>query len=283
MKVPLKLRLLLPGLLWLIAFYLLPLLLLGAVSLATRGKEGIVWDFTLANFLRFFEPLYLKVFLRSVLLAGTATFLCAVLAFPLSWWMARLKRPWRDTVVLLVLIPFWTNILVRLYAWMFILGHGGLLNTMLVHLGVLDKPMQVLFTQPAVLLGLVYGQLPFMVLPLYATLEKIDSSLIDAARDLYAPPLQVFRKVLLPLSLPGLVAGSVLVFTCILCDFVTPDLMGGAKQTMIGNVIAQQYLVVRDWPCGSALSIIQMLFAGAGALVFLRHERSEGSELRGMT
>jgi len=150
-------------------------------------------------------------------------------------------------------------------------------------LGVLDKPMQVLFTQPAVLLGLVYGQLPFMVLPLYATLEKIDSSLIDAARDLYAPPLQVFRKVLLPLSLPGLVAGSVLVFTCILCDFVTPDLMGGAKQTMIGNVIAQQYLVVRDWPFGSALSIIQMLFAGAGALVFLRHERSEGSELRGMT
>ncbi|MFA5138159.1 MAG: ABC transporter permease [Elusimicrobiota bacterium] len=282
MKVPLKLRLLLPGLLWLIAFYLLPMLLLGAVSLATHSKEGIVWDLTLANLLRFFEPLYLKVFLRSVLLAGIATFLCAALAFPLSWWMARLERPWRDTAVLLVLIPFWTNILVRLYAWMFILGHGGLLNTALLHLGVLDKPLQVLFTRPAVLLGLVYGQLPFMVLPLYATLEKVDPSLIDAARDLYAPPLQVFRKVLLPLSLPGLVAGSVLVFTSILCDFVTPDLLGGAKQAMIGNVIAQQYLVVRDWPFGSALSIVQMLLAGAAAFVFLRHERSEGSELRGM-
>jgi spermidine/putrescine transport system permease protein len=282
-KVPLKLRLLLPGLLWLAVFYLLPMLLLGAVSLATRGKDGIAWGLTPTNLLRFFEPLYLKVFLRSVLLAGVATFLCAALSFPLSWWMAGLKRPWRDIVVLLVLIPFWTNILVRLYAWMFILGYGGLLNTALLHLGLLDKPLQVLFTRPAVLLGLVYGQLPFMVLPLYATLEKIDPSLIDAARDLYATPLQVFRKVLLPLSLPGLVAGSVLVFTCILCDFVTPDLLGGAKQAMIGNVIAQQYLVVRDWPFGSALSIIQMLLAGAGALIFLRHERSEGSELRGMS
>ncbi|MBI5243970.1 MAG: ABC transporter permease [Elusimicrobia bacterium] len=271
----LKARLSLPPLLWLAVFYALPLGLIILVSSAARGTYGgILWSLSFKSYLRFFDPLYLGVLARSIAVAALSTVLCVLLGFPISWWMARLGKRGQQIMVLLILIPFWTNVLVRLYAWMFLLGSSGPFNSLALRSGLLRAPLEVLYTWKAVLLGFVYGQLPFMILPLYASLEKIDKSLIEAARDLYASSWQVFRRVILPLSKPGLVAGSVLVFASIPCDFVTPDLMGGSKYALMGNLIQQQYLVVRDWPFGSALSLIQMLVIGAGLLLYLRQEQS---------
>ena len=271
----LKTRLSLPPLLWLAVFYALPLALIILVSSAARGTYGgILWSMSLKSYARFFDLLYLGVLARSIGIAVISTAVCVVLGFPISWWMARLPTRGQQLMVLLILIPFWTNILVRLYAWMFLLGGQGLLNSLAIKLGILHQPIEILYTWKAILLGFVYGQLPFMILPLYASLEKIDKNLIEAANDLYASPWQVFWRVILPLSKPGLVAGSVLVFASIPCDFVTPDLMGGSKYAMMGNLIQQQYLVVRDWPFGSALSLIQMLVIGAGLLIYLRQEQS---------
>ena len=271
----LRARLSLPPLLWLAVFYVLPLVLIILVSSAARGTYGgILWSLSLKSYARFFDTLYLGVLARSIGVAVLSTFICVLLGFPISWWMARLPARGQQLMVLLILIPFWTNILVRLYAWMFLLGSQGPLNSTAMKLGLLHKPWEILYTWKAVLLGFVYGQLPFMILPLYASLEKIDKSLIEAAHDLYASSWQVFWRVILPLSKPGLVAGSVLVFASIPCDFVTPDLMGGSKYAMMGNLIQQQYLVVRDWPFGSALSLIQMLVIGAGLLIYLRQEQS---------
>jgi len=271
----LKARLSFPPLLWLAVFYALPLALIIVVSSAARGTYGgILWSMSIESYARFFDMLYLGVLARSIAIALISTAVCVVLGFPISWWMARLPTRGQQLMVLLILIPFWTNILVRLYAWMFLLGGQGLLNSLAIKLGILHRPIEILYTWKAILLGFVYGQLPFMILPLYASLEKIDNNLIEAANDLYASPWQVFWRVILPLSRPGLVAGSVLVFASIPCDFVTPDLMGGSKYAMMGNLIQQQYLVVRDWPFGSALSLIQMLVIGAGLLIYLRQEQS---------
>ncbi|MEK7656137.1 MAG: ABC transporter permease [Elusimicrobiota bacterium] len=269
----LKSRLSLPAFLWLGVFFILPLLHILLVSFSARGPYGGVrWGLGLGNYLRLSDPLYLVLFLRSLAVAGVSTLLCAALAFPISWWMARLPRPWQGISVLLILIPFWTNILVRLYAWIFILGRSGLFNKAAQALGLISAPWEILYTKEAILLGLVYGHLPFMILPLYAAMEKIDKGLIEAARDLYASSWQVFLRVILPLSKPGLVAGAALVFASIPCDFVTPDLLGGAKNMMLGNLIQQQYLTARDWPFGSAVSLMAMVVIGAGVMVYLRQE-----------
>ncbi|MEK9144902.1 MAG: ABC transporter permease [Elusimicrobiota bacterium] len=269
----LKSRLSFPAFLWLGLFFLLPLLLILLVSFSARGPYGGVrWGLGLGNYLRLSDPLYLVLFLRSLAVAGVTTLLCTALAFPISWWMARLPRPWQGISVLLILIPFWTNILVRLYAWIFILGRSGLFNKAAQALGLISAPWEILYTKEAILLGLVYGHLPFMILPLYAAMEKIDKGLIEAARDLYASSWEVFRRVILPLSKPGLVAGAALVFASIPCDFVTPDLLGGAKNMMLGNLIQQQYLTARDWPFGSAVSLMAMVVIGAGVMVYLRQE-----------
>lgn len=268
-----KLRLSLPSFLWLGVFFLLPLLLILLVSFSARGPYGGVrWGLSLGNYLRLSDPLYFTLFVRSIAVAALTTFLCAALAFPISWWMARLSRPWQEISVLLILIPFWTNILVRLYAWIFILGRSGLFNKAAQAMGLISAPWEVLYTKQAIVLGLVYGHLPFMILPLYAAMEKIDKGLIEAARDLYASGAQVFLRVVLPLSKPGLVAGAALVFASIPCDFVTPDLLGGAKNMMLGNLIQQQYLTARDWPFGSAVSLMAMVVIGAGVMVYLRQE-----------
>ncbi|MFA6093615.1 MAG: ABC transporter permease [Elusimicrobiota bacterium] len=271
---PARWRLLCAPLAWVGIFYLLPLILLVLVSLSSRGPfGGVQWGFHPSNYLRVADPLYLAVFSRSLLLTLSATFLCAVIAFPISWWMARLPVRRQELALLFVLIPFWTNILVRLYAWMFLLGRAGFINTLLLRLGIVDAPLSILYTQGAVLLGLVYGQLPLMILPLYAALERIDPSLLEAAKDLYASPRQAFFRVILPLSKPGLAAGSVLVFSSVLCDFVTPDLLGGARNALVGNLIQQQYLVARDWPFGSAFALAQMLLIGAGLWIGTRTEK----------
>ena len=261
-----------PALGWLLAFLGTPLAMIAAVSLASRGTYGAIeWRLGLAGYGRLFDALYISVFARSLALAALNTLLCAVLAFPLSYYIARSPKRRQNALVLLVLIPFWTNVLVRLYAWMFILGTSGPMNAVLARLGL--APVEVMFTPTAVVLGLVYEHLPFMVLPLYATLEKLDWALVDAAQDLYATPSQAFWRVVLPLSRPGLVAGGILVFVWTLGDFVTPDIMGGSKVIMAGNLIHQQYLVLRDWPFGSAMSLALMAVVGLGLTAASRQRR----------
>ncbi len=255
----------------LLLFFLVPLALVLTVSFASRGTYGgIEWVVTLGNYTSIADPLYLRIFWRSLWLAGLTTGFCLIMGFPLAYIIARAPTRWQGILLLLVVIPFWTNFLVRTYAWMFILRTEGLLNTILAGLGIIHEPLNILFTDAAVLIGLVYGYLPFMVLPLYAALERLDPSLIEAAWDLYARPIQVFSRVVLPLAKPGVIAGCVLVFIPSLGAYVTPDLLGGARTMMIGNLIQHQYLVVRDWPFGSALSFVLMAGVLAMVLYFLR-------------
>ena len=259
-------RLILPAFLCLFFLFLLPLALVGMVSFLRRAPYGgFEWGLL--------DPLYLPVLTRSFLLSFLTAFLCLVLAFPISYWIATRRKKVQAVLILLVLIPFWTNLLVRLFAWMFLLGNTGFFNVFLQKSGLIRDPLEMLFTRWAVLLGLVYGELPFMILPLYAALEKLDRTLLEAAGDLYAHPWRIFWEVILPLSKPGWVAGSILVFISCLGDFVTPDLMGGARHMLVGNLIQQQYLVVGDWPFGSALSLVLMALTMAGILFYTRRTK----------
>ena len=259
--------LLVPPALALLLFFVVPLSLVLAVSFASKGTYGgVQWIVTVTNYTAILDPLYLGIFWRSLWIALLTTAACLMLGFPLAYLIARAPKRWQAALLLLIIIPFWTNFLVRTYAWMFILRAEGLLNTALMTMGIIKQPLNLLFTDTAVLIGLVYGYLPFMVLPLYAALERLDPALIEAAWDLYANPRQVFSRVILPLAKPGVVAGCLLVFIPSLGAYVTPDLLGGAKTMMIGNLIQHQYLVVRDWPFGSALSFV--LMAGVLLMVF---------------
>ncbi|MDR4462031.1 MAG: ABC transporter permease [Nitrospirales bacterium] len=251
---PVKLSLLSTSL-FLGLFFFLPLILVFGVSLASRGLYGgITWIPTWENYQRVFDPLVGVIFFRSLLLAGLTTFICAVLGFPLAYCLARVSRPWQLILLTLVMIPFWTNFLVRTYAWVLILRADGILNSLLIGLGLLDEPLSLLFTDLSVFVGLVYGYLPFMVLPLVVAIERISPQLEDAAFDLYASMGGMFRHVLLPLSAPGFLAGGVLVFIPSLGAFITPYLLGGGQNMMLGTFIQQEFLVARDWPFGSALS-----------------------------
>lgn len=251
---PVKLSLVSAGL-FLGLFFFLPLVLVFGVSLASRGLYGgISWIATWENYQRVFDPLVGVIFFRSLLLAGLTTLVCGVVAFPLAYCLARASRPWQLILLTLVMIPFWTNFLVRTYAWVLIFRADGILNSLLIRVGLLDEPLSLLFTDVSVFVGLVYGYLPFMVLPLVAAIESISPQLEDAAFDLYASMGAMFRHVLLPLSAPGFLAGGVLVFIPSLGAFITPYLLGGGQNMMLGTFIQQEFLVARDWPFGSALS-----------------------------
>jgi len=236
-------------------FFFVPLLLVFGVSLASRGMYGgIAWVPTWENYQRLLDPLVGTIFLRSILFAGFTTLICAAVGFPLAYCMARASRQWQLILLTLVMIPFWTNFLVRTYAWVLIFRADGILNTVLINLGLQEEPLPLLFTDMSVFVGLVYGYLPFMVLPLVVAIERISPQLEEAAFDLYASMGAMFRHVLLPLSKPGFIAGGVLVFIPSLGAFITPYLLGGGQKMMLGTLIQQEFLVSRDWPFGSALS-----------------------------
>jgi len=263
--------LILPPAVSLFLFFVVPLILVFVVSFASRGAYGgIQWIGTLANYASIFDPLYLQIFWRSLWMAALTTVMCLVFGFPLAYLIARAPGKWQAVLLVLIIIPFWTNFLVRTYAWMFILRTEGLLNTILMSAGIVDQPLNLLYTDTAVIIGLVYGYLPYMVLPLFASLERLDPSVIEAAWDLYARPARVFTRVILPLAKPGVIAGCLLVFIPSVGAYVTPDLLGGAKSMMIGNLIQQQYLVVRDWPFGSALSFVLMAAVLLAVRYYLR-------------
>jgi len=262
---------LLPARVWLLALFLAPLAIICAYSLLTRGVYGgVERPWTLENYRRLIDPLYGAILLRSILLSAAATAICIVLAFPLALFISRATR--RKSLYLhLVILPFWTSFLVRTYAWMFLLRDTGLVNTTLIGVGFLRQPLPLLYNEGAVLLGLVYGFLPFMVLPLYATLERMDPALFEAAADLGARPWATFFRVIVPLAKPGIWAGAVLVFIPCLGAYLTPDLLGGGKSVMIGNLVQNQFTNARDWPFGSAVSLTLMLLTLAAlAVVYLR-------------
>ena len=251
---PVKLTLLSAGI-FLSLFFLVPLLLVFGVSLASRGMYGgIAWIATSENYERLLDSLVGTIFLRSLLFAGLTTMVCAAVGFPLAYCIARASRQWQLILLTLVMIPFWTNFLVRTYAWVLIFRADGILNSLLLRLGLLEEPLALLFTDMSVFVGLVYGYLPFMVLPLVVAIERISPQLEEAAFDLYASMGAMFRHVVLPLSKPGFIAGGMLVFIPSLGAFITPYLLGGGQKMMLGTLIQQEFLVSRDWPFGSALS-----------------------------
>jgi spermidine/putrescine transport system permease protein len=246
------------SLFWLIGFFLLPLAYLLAVSFAQRSPYGTIdWTLGLANYARAFQPLYLQVYARSLWMALLTTGLCALLGYPVAYTLAlRVSTRWKSALLMFVVIPFWTSFLIRTYAWMIILRSEGVVNNALLALHVIHEPLRLLYSPLAVIIGLVYGELPFMILPLYAVLQKLDPALLEAAEDLGAPWWPSFLRVTLPLSAPGLVAGSILVFIASVGAFVTPDLLGGARTMMVGNLIQNQFAVARDQPFGSAVAFL---------------------------
>jgi spermidine/putrescine transport system permease protein len=242
---------------WLGLFVLIPLLMLFIASFLQRGEtEFVKFAFTLENYQRILNPIYLDVFWNSFNLALLTTAFCLLLGYPFAFLLARVKGTYKHLLLLFVIIPFWTSSLIRTYAMIIILKTNGLLNNFLLWLGLIQEPMQLLYTQTAVIAGLVYSLLPFMILPLYATIEKLDIRLIEAAKDLGARNARIFISIIIPLTMPGIIAGSMLVFLPALGMFYIPDLLGGAKSLLIGNLIQNQFLSARDWPFGSAVSVM---------------------------
>jgi spermidine/putrescine transport system permease protein len=281
-----------PSLFWLIVFFLIPLVLVLGISFGQRGTYGgVEWDLTLGNYARFFDSLYLRIFGRTVVIALTTTVICLLVCYPLAYFIATRSPRWRNGLILLLMIPFWTNFLIRTYAWLLILRDQGIINTLWTGAmhgllatvaawvplpiwgGLLEAtsvPLKLFGTDGAIIVGLVYGWLPDMVLPCYAAIERLDFSLVEAAQDLYANRVQSFLRVILPLTMSGVVAGSILVFIPSLGAYVTPDLLGGAKSIMIGNVIYSQFMSARDYPFGSAISFVLMAVMLVGTLIYFR-------------
>ena len=262
-----------PGALWLLAFFLVPILILLGYSFMPRGTYGGVEPgITLEHYRRFLDPLYLGILRRTAWLSLLCTLVCLLLAYPTAYVIARSGR-WRNLLLFLAVLPFWTSSLVRTYAMIFLLRDSGLINRILMDLGLIVAPLRLLYTEGAVLAGLVYGALPFMILPIYASLEKLDPALLEAAEVLGAPPWTRFVRIVWPLTLPGVAAGSLLVFVPSLGSFVVPDLLGGARQMMIGNLIQNQFGPSRNWPFGSAAAFAVMALVMIAMLVMLRVNR----------
>ncbi len=250
-----------------------PMAIILLYSFQVRGAYGgVSQEFTAENYRRLADGLYIAIFARTFALAGVATLGCLVLGFPLALFISRAGRR-RELYLQLVMLPFWSSFLVRTYAWMFLLRDTGLVNTVLHGLGLIRELLPLLYNDGAVFLGLVYGYLPFVVLPIYATLERLDQSLPEASADLGATPWRTLTRVILPLCAPGLRAASVLVFIPCLGAYLTPDLLGGGKTVMAGNLIQNQFTTARDWPFGAAVSLALMLLSLVLLLVWMRAQR----------
>ncbi|MEM7168635.1 MAG: ABC transporter permease [Pseudomonadota bacterium] len=279
-----------PATLFLGIFFLGPLAIMILYSFLEPGLYGgVEWNFYHWNYGRIlgwadgewedFDPVYVDIFLRSVRLAFTNVLITLVICYPAALWVTGLPARWRTFVVFIITLPFFVSLVVRLFCWVLILRPSGFLSTTLIGLGIIDEPIDIIFTETAVLIGMAYILLPFMFLPIYASIEKLDRSLLQASSDLGAKPRQTFFRVTLPLTLPGIAAGAVLVFIPSLGNFIVPDLLGGAKVVMIGNLVEQQFLSARNWPFGAALSVMVMLVMFSLIIIYIRRlGRSEVSQ-----
>jgi spermidine/putrescine transport system permease protein len=272
-----------PGLLWLGLLMVVPCALIFVLIFFERGiYGGIDWAApTLDNIRRAFEPLYLTIFLDSGLVALSATLIALLIGYPAAYAIAKAPPSWQTALLFLAILPFWTNYLIRTYAWIVLLNPAGLINAALIGSGLRSEPLTLLYTKSAVVLGLVYSYTPFVILAIYSALQRLDPTYAEASRDLGAGPMQTFLRITLPLTAPGVAAGAVFVFVLSIGNFVTPDLLGGGKFQMVGNLIYDQFLSARDWPFGAALSallialMMVLLFAQA-----LATHRARGDNAR---
>ncbi|MEM9147851.1 MAG: ABC transporter permease subunit [Pseudomonadota bacterium] len=278
---------------WLAVFFLLPFIIVLKISFSepviAQPPFAPQWDSlsaawahitnpVLENYTFLFsDPLYVNSYLNSLQIAGISTLLTLLVGYPMAYGMARCSPTWRAILLTLVILPFWTSFLIRVYAWIGILKTEGLLNLVLLSIGVISEPLEVHLTPTAVYIGIVYSYLPFMVLPLYASLEKLDGSLLEAAADLGARPLTVFWRVVLPLSLPGMAAGCFLVFIPAVGEFVIPELLGGASTQMIGRTLWSEFFQNRDWPVASAVAVLLVLVLVVPIVIFQKIARRGGT------
>lgn len=269
--------LLAPGMFWLIAFVALPLLIILVYSMLTNGPRGnLIWQFTLANYADLFtEGNYVNAYVRSIWLSILTTLICLLIGYPLALFIARSPQRWRLPLLILILIPFWTNFLVRIYAWQIILANNGLINNFFAAVGLPQQTL--LYTEGATLLGVVYGELPFMVLPIYAAIDRFDFRLMEAAADLGASRRRAFLRIMLPMTAPGIAAGSVLVFIPTIGQFVVSELLGGAKVDYIGNLLQRLFLRSNppNWPLGSAMAVVMMVVLLGVILFYFRTTTEE--------
>lgn len=280
--------------LWLLVFFLVPFIIVVKISLSdpaiaippytptlemSDGWTGLKSFFGNLDFENFeflaSDPLYYTAYLSSAKIAIISTAITLLVAFPIAYGMAKASEEWRPTLMMLVILPFWTSFLIRVYAWMGILGREGFLNSFLLWLGIIDEPLTMLNTNFAVYVGIVYTYLPFMILPIYATLEKLDVSLLEAAEDLGCTRTQGFWLVTLPLSMPGIIAGCFLVFIPVLGEFVIPSLLGGSDTLMIGKILYEEFFSNRDWPVASAVAVILLLILVVPIVLFQRNQQKQ--------
>lgn len=266
--------LLFPPYFWLIIFFVIPLILILIYSFSYRNVYGgINIGFTFENYARVFDPLYLRIFLKSIYYALLTTVITLTAAYPIAYFMTFCSNRIKLIILFFIIVPFWTNFLIRMYSFIIILGHTGLINTVLINLNIINEPLSLMNNTFAVILGLVYWNLPFMILPLYAALDKLDTSLIEASLDLGASKTKTFLKITLPLSIPGLVAGIIFVFVPTLGNFVIPEFLGGNNNLMIGNIIVSQFTKSRNWPFGSALSVILIFIVMICISIYLHYSK----------
>lgn len=253
-----------PLLLWVALFVVAPTAIMLVYSFGRRGTlGGVVLDFTMDNYAAVLDPTYLKIVVRSILYSGLTTIICLVMGYPVAYYIGRADARWRNLLLMMVMIPFWTSFLIRTYAWVTILKNEGLLNGLLIQWQLITQPFEMLYTPAAVILGLVYTFLPFMILPIYTSVEKLDNALVEAAFDLGAGPVRAFSRVIVPMTSPGITAGILLVFIPALGLYAVNDILGGGKVDMIGNIIENQFKGnARNWPFGSALGITLLVAFG---------------------
>ena len=260
----------LPSFAYMVLFFAIPLIIVLVYSFATRTSTGSTslsdWNFD--AYRKLGEPIVRNVVVRSVILALVTTVICLVVAYPFAWFCAHQRQTVRNVLLVAVMIPFWTNFLVRNYAWRILLSEGGPISSFTEAIGLGDT--DILFTKLAVVIGLVYAYLPFMILPLYASIDRLDRRLVEAGRDLYGSGPQTFRRVVLPLTMPGIIAGSILVFVPSMGAYVTPELLGGGKETLLGSYIVTQFLTARNWPVGASLSFVLMAVMLVSTVVYFR-------------
>jgi spermidine/putrescine transport system permease protein len=272
-------RFLVPGAVWLLLLFAVPCVLVLALSFGYVDDLGrAVYSTKLENYSDAFDPIYVPVLLRSVLYAGVTTVLCFAIGYPVAYYIARYGGRYRSVLIALLVLPFFVNYLVRTYAWVALLADEGLVNNGLVDLGIINSPIRMINTPWAVIGGLTYGYLIFMILPVYGSIERLDRSVIEAGKDLYGNRLQTFLHVTLPLTKQGILAGSVLVFLPSVGDFVSAQLLGGPDTYMVGNLIQDQFFAANNWPFGAALTVVMMLFLSIWMIAYLR---SAARDVRG--
>ncbi len=276
-----------PALITIFAFMVIPIIILGMFSFKPADPYGGVdpgfsYDAWIQLFFEkdlddslLFEPVYLHIIFRSIVLAIVATTISLVMGFPVAWYIVQQSAGRRDLLLFLITIPFWTNLLIRAYAWILILGRDGMIEKPLYALGLIDESLQLMYGNLAIGLGLVYSYIPLMILPIYASLEKLDFHLIEAAHDLYANRWTAIRRIVVPLCLPGIIAGCILVFVLSLGDFISPSILGGGKKMMLSNLIQFQFSSARNWPFGGALTMLLLLLVGIGSFFYVRATKKQ--------